>query len=220
MVNIIKKILKSAIFKKKKKKGLKILILFLEFLAVALVLYLIVLPLYPSVKYKTTIKEYSELPEAEERVIIKEQVAEFKSSFPENKFDVSPNRVIIPKIGVNAPIVVTDNADYGLSQGAWLVPNTSTPDKGGNTVITGHRFKYLPPHNLTFYLFHKLEAGDLVSIVWKERDYLYRVKETRIVADTEVSILNHTDEPTLTMFTCHPIYSIEKRLVIISELVE
>ncbi|MCK5061435.1 sortase [Candidatus Parcubacteria bacterium] len=206
--------------KKKKKPVLKILVLFLEFSAIALVLYLIALPFYPSVKYKTTIKEYSQLPEAEERVIIQEQVAEFKSGLPTNEFDVSPNRVIIPKIGVNAPIVVTENSKYGLSQGAWLVPNTSTPDKGGNTVITGHRFKYLPPHNLTFYLFHKLETGDLVSIVWKERDYLYRIKETRIVEPTEVSIMDPTKEPTLTMFTCHPIYSTEQRLVVISELVE
>jgi len=208
------------IFKKKQSKGLKVLVLFLELSAIALVLYLIALPFYPNVKYQVSYEEYSQLPEAEERVIIQEQVAEFKSSLPENKFDVSPNRVIIPKIGVNAPIVVTDNADYGLSQGAWLVPDTSTPDKGGNTVITGHRFKYLPPHNLTFYLFHKLEAGDLVSIIWKERDYLYRIKEVQIVDATEVSILEPTDEPTLTMFTCHPIYSTEERLVVISELVE
>ncbi|MCK5211451.1 sortase [Candidatus Parcubacteria bacterium] len=208
------------IFKKKQSKGLKVLVLFLELFAVALVLYLIALPFYPGVKYRSTIEEYNALPEAEERVIIEEQVAEFRGGLPENKFDVSPNRVIIPKIGVNAPIVVTDNADYGLSQGAWLVPNTSSPDKGGNTVITGHRFKYLPPHNLTFYLFDKLETGDLVSIIWQEKDYLYRIKEVKIVDDTEVSILNATDEPILTMFTCHPIYSTEQRLVVISELVE
>ncbi len=208
------------IFKKKQSKGLKVLVLFLELSAIALVLYLIALPFYPGLKYRATIEEYSQLPEAEERVIIEEQVAEFRGGLPENKFDVSPNRVIIPKIGVNAPIVVTDNADYGLSQGAWLVPDTSTPDKGGNTVITGHRFKYLPPHNLTFYLFDKLETGDLVSIVWQEEDYLYRIKEVKIVDDTEVSILNATDEPILTMFTCHPIYSTEQRLVVISELVE
>ena len=220
MPDIIKKILKLAIFKKKQSKGLKALVFFVELLAVSLVLYLVALPFYPGLKHRSTIQEYKQLPEAEERVIIKEQVAEFKSSLPENKFDVSPNRVIIPKIGVNAPIVVTDNADYGLSQGAWLVPNTSTPDKGGNTVITGHRFKYLPPHNLTFYLFDKLETGDLVSIVWKEEDYLYRIKEVKIVDDTEVSIQDPTNEPTLTMFTCHPIYSTEQRLVVISELVE
>ena len=183
-------------------------------------MYLVVLPFYPNLKYQAGYKEFAGLPESEERVIIKEQVAEFKSGLPTNEFAVSPNRVIIPKIGVNAPIVVTENSEYGLSQGAWLVPNTSTPDKGGNTVITGHRFKYLPPHNLTFYLFHKLEKGDLVSIVWKERDYLYRIKETRIVEPTEVSIMDPTKEPTLTMFTCHPIYSTEKRLVVVSELVE
>ena len=62
--------------------------------------------------------------------------------------------------------------------------------------------------------------GDLVSIVWQEKDYLYRIKETKIVEATEVSVLDTTAEPILTMFTCHPIYSTAQRLVIVSELVE
>ena len=90
----------------------------------------------------------------------------------------------------------------------------------GNTVITGHRFKYLPPHNLTFYLFHKLEAGDIFSVIWNEQDYYYRIKEVKIVDKTEVSILDSTEEPTVTLFTCHPIYSTEQRLVVVGELIE
>jgi sortase A len=103
--------------------------------------------------------------------------------------------------------------------GAWRVPESSTPDKGGNTVITGHRFKYLPPSNLTFYLLDKMETGDIISVVYKEKEYYYRVKEIKIVDKTELSILAPTKEPILTIFTCHPIYSTEKRLVVTGDLI-
>ena len=61
------------------------------------------------------------------------------AGFPEADYAVSGNRVIITKIGVNAPIVESKSAEYGLSKGSWRIPESSTPDKGGNTVITGHR---------------------------------------------------------------------------------
>jgi sortase A len=205
---------------KPRQKLIKYLVYFLEFMAVVLVAYIVLLPFYPAFKYRLNYSQVAQLPLAQEKEIIKEQVAEFKNSLPQAEYAVSPNRVIIPKIGVNAPIIESQSGDWALSQGAWLLPDTSTPDKGGNTVITGHRFKYLPPHNLTFYLFHKLEPGDLVSVVWHEEDYLYEIKETKIVEDTDFSILDQTSEPTLTMFTCHPIYSTEQRLVVVSELIE
>lgn len=204
----------------KKLLPLKILVIVLELIAFALVLYLVFLPFYPAIKYNIAYDEEQGLEEAqdEEAVIVK--TAEIKSHLPQSEYDVSPNRIIITKIGVNAPIVEASNAEYGLSKGAWRVPETSTPDKGGNTVITGHRFKYLPPNNLTFYLFHKIEPGDIVSAIWKEKDYYYRVKEVKIVEPTDLSVLEPTEKPTLTMFTCHPIYSTDKRLVVISELID
>lgn len=209
-------------FKKPRKSNyyLTMTIYGLEIIAVALVLYLLLLPVYPAVKYKAKFGFPDSREAARDVELVKEQTAEFKSSFPASEYAISPNRVIIPKIGVNAPIVVTDNSEWGLSQGAWLVPNTSTPNKGGNTVITGHRFKYLPPNNLTFYLFHKLEVGDLVSVIWDKDDYLYKIRETKIVPKTELSVLDNTEKPILTMFTCHPIYSTEERIVIIADLTE
>ena len=148
------------------KKFIKILIIALEALAVGVIIYLVALPFYPLVKYRllhgqqgnaTSFTATSSLTKVPEKV--KEETAAIKNHLPQAGYDVSPNRVIIPKIGVNAPIVESSNAEYGLSRGAWRIPESSTPNMGGNTVITGHRFKYLPPHNLTFYLFHKLEIG-------------------------------------------------------------
>ena len=203
----------------KTKKIKKIFLFTLELLAVCLFIYLVLFPFWPVVKYNVYFNEKI-AEEAKDVEVVKKELKVAMKGLPSSEYSVSPNRVIIKKIGVNAPIVESSSSEYGLSQGAWHIPETSSPDKGGNTVITGHRFKYLPPNNLTFYLFHKLEIGDIVSIIWKEKDYFYRIKEVKIVPDTELSILNQTNKPTLTMFTCHPIYSTEKRLVVISELIE
>lgn len=201
-----------------KKTLLKALVYILELLALALFIYLIFLPVYPLLKYR--LGDYNNYNEAKEIEKVEEKTSAIINSLRESEYAISPNRLIITKIGVNAPIIQTDNEEYGLSMGAWLVPEGSTPDQGGNTIITGHRFKYLPPNNLTFYLFDKLEAGDIVSVIWKEEKYFYRIKEVKIVSKTDFSVLDPSNDSILTMFTCHPLYSTEKRLVVIAELIK
>lgn len=199
-----------------KLKKIKTLVIILEFLFVFLVIYLVFLPFYPELKY-----QFSSLKKVDgsEVKLVLEQIEVVKGALPVSEYSVSPDRVIIPKIGVNIPVILTDNEDYGLSLGAWMMPIGSTPDQGGNTIITGHRFKYLPPSNFTFYLFHKLEVGDIFSVIWQGDDYLYKIREIKIVDASDPSPHKPSKEPILTMYTCHPIYSTEKRLVVISDLI-
>ena len=210
---------------KTKFKDRKFRLKFISYLLIAatvvLFIYLVFLPFYPGWRYELVQKKSPAAEQAQDLDAVKQEVSQAQrgpsKSFPEADYSVSSNRVIIPKIGVNAPIVESESAEYGLARGAWRLPEGSTPPEGGNTVITGHRFKYLPPNNLTFYLFHKLETGDIVSVLWEEEEYYYRVSETKIVPKTQVSITDPTQEPRLTLFTCHPIYSQKERLVVIGE---
>lgn len=199
-----------------KKHGLKALVVVLELLAMGLVVYLIIMPIWPALQYRY----FQENPaDAQDLKKVESRTVDLINHLPVAKKNVSLNRLIITKIGVNAPIVESKNP-VALNQGAWRVPESSTPDKGGNTVITGHRFKYLPPNNLTFYLLDKLTTGDLIALRWQKQAYYYRVKETKIVPATEISILEPTAEPTLTLYTCDPIFSTANRLVIVAELIE
>jgi len=203
-----------------KEKTIKFLLVLTESLSFLLLLYLILFPLYPELKYKFFAKKNQEIIDINNDIATSTLRQIYKSSFPTADFSISPNRVIIKKIGVNAPIVEAKNSEYGLSKGAWHVPESSTPDKGGNTIITGHRFKYLPPNNLTFYLFHKLGVGDQVYIIWHKKDYFYKIKEIKIVPATDLSVMDQTKDSVLTMFTCDPIYSTKNRLVVIADLIE
>jgi sortase A len=126
-------------------------------------------------------------------------------------------RILIPSIGVDSPIVEGQD-ESALNLGAWRIPGTSTPDNGGNTVISGHRFKYLPPNNTTFYLLDKLRPDDAIQIQWNSQLYHYRVVATREVKPDQVEILENTSEARLTLFTCTPILSTARRLVVTAEL--
>lgn len=99
------------------------------------------------------------------------------------------------------------------------MPQTSTPDKGSNTVITGHRFRFLPPNNTTFYLLDKLEKDDIVTVVWEGKEYYYRVIETKVVSPDQTEVINASKESILTLFTCTPLFTSQKRHVVISELI-
>ncbi len=127
-----------------------------------------------------------------------------------------PNRLTIPKIGVNMPLFTGTNANI-LLKGGWMFPNTSTPDLGGNTVIFGHRFRYLPPISNTLYNLDKMKIGDEFSIAWKGTTYRYRVRTTKIIEPTDFSVLAPSDTPILTLITCAPLFSTKQRLVVIAD---
>ncbi|MBD3329688.1 sortase [Candidatus Dojkabacteria bacterium] len=135
-----------------------------------------------------------------------------------NPEDLIPdgNRLIIPSIGVDVAIVEGDDEDT-LSRGAWRRPKTSTPDKGGNTVLTGHRFQYKPPNNKTFYNLDKVQLDDEIVVYWFGTRHSYKVSSIFEVEPDQIEIEDDTDYPILTLYTCTPLWTAKKRLVVIAE---
>jgi len=126
---------------------------------------------------------------------------------------VQGNHVIIPAMLLDQPIVEDTNVYRALDKGVWRWPGGSTPDKGSNTVLVGHRFTYTKPKGV-FYFMDKLHPGDSVGIVWKDKTYHYTVTSTEVVPPTKTSILNATKDPVLTMYTCTPLWNPKQRLVV------
>lgn len=127
-------------------------------------------------------------------------------------------RIRIPKIGVDMPIVEGQN-EQALLRGAWRWGPASAPDRGGNTVIFGHRYLHLPPHPETFYNLDKLVVGDTITVQWYDATYTYRVIETKVVPPTDLSVLSGTSTPTITLITCTPVFTTKNRLIVRAELV-
>ncbi len=125
------------------------------------------------------------------------------------------NRLVIPKIGVDVDIVEGQD-ERALWRGIWRFPASSTPDRGSNTVLTGHRFQYLSGPR-TLYLLDQMQVGDLIIVYWRGQEFDYRIRERRIVNPDAVSILDDTSNPQLTIFTCTPVFSTKQRLVLIAD---
>lgn len=126
------------------------------------------------------------------------------------------NRLVIPKIGVDVAIVEGANQDVALNQGIWHIPGTSSPDRGSNTVLSGHRFRFLSGPR-TLYLLDRMEKGDPIIVYWQGKEYDYVITGTRIVKPNQVEILDPSTKSRLTIFTCSPLFTTKERLVLIAK---
>lgn len=133
--------------------------------------------------------------------------------------DTSPlqNTLLIPSIFVDG-IINEGKNENTLNKGVWRKPNSSTPDKGGNTVLTAHRFQYLSGPN-TFYSLDQVRIGDEFKVFWDKKEYIYKIKEVKEVLPNNLSVEEQTNESIVTLYTCTPLWTSEKRLVVIGKLI-
>lgn len=140
---------------------------------------------------------------------------------------VGPESVIsIPKINVNAPIVFAKSnkeaaIQKDLESGVVHYAGTGVPGQPGNSAIFGHSSNdWWEPGNykFVFVLLDKLVVGDTFSVNHGGKKYIYQVYETKVVAPTEVSVLNQTPDAQMTLITCSPPGTSWKRLVVKAKL--
>ena len=127
-------------------------------------------------------------------------------------------RLYVPTANTDLDIVEGAN-EKALFKGAWRSPYSSTPDKGGNTVLFGHRYLHLPPRKDTLFSLDKVKVGDPFEISWDGRTYKYKVVEVKVVNPDDISVLNPTAKPSVTIITCTPVFTTKFRLVVRGELV-
>lgn len=131
-------------------------------------------------------------------------------------------QLIIPKIGVHAPIIfATSDAEWAiqldLRQGTVHYDHTANPGQNGNSVIFGHSSGLLwAPGNykFVFTLLNKVTTGDTIILDYNGTRYIYRVSSTHVVPPTDMSILSPTSTPVLTLVTCTPVGTSQNRLVV------
>ena len=134
----------------------------------------------------------------------------------QNNIKQSDYRIVISSIGVDMAIILGDDEKNALLQGAWHIPGSGTPDDTDgykNIVISGHRYLYTSGPN-TFFNLDKIQTEDIIQIFWQNQEYKYQVNKIHIVEPNEISILEDTGQEKLTLFTCHPVYTTDQRLVI------
>ena len=124
------------------------------------------------------------------------------------------NRLVMPSILLDQQVFDGPNANT-LKKGLWHRPGTSTPDKGGNTVIAGHRLTYTNPRGALYHL-DKVKPGDLIGLSWEGKNYAYTVTDVTVVTPDAVEIEAPSADPRLTIYTCTPLWLPKDRLVVVA----
>ena len=126
-----------------------------------------------------------------------------------------PTRIVIPAIGVNAPVVNGVTWD-DLKKGVGHLPGSANPGERGNMYLSAHNdifgeiFRYLD----------KLELGDEFTVYSGDRPYRYIVTSKRVIDPTDVSVMYPSTEPVATLQTCYPYLVDTYRLVVVGELAD
>ena len=183
----------------------------LSALVIALGLYIALSPLAPQAEY--FIRDKSPNASAPYSGALAESVG--SSTTAQTPAD---NRIVIPSIQIDEPIVESNTINSIKNGGTWRRPNTSTPNRDGNTVIIGHRF--YGSNTSTFYHLDKVEVGEKMAVYWEGIEILYEVTEVKIVDESAIEIEAPTKSRQLTIYTCHPIWTAKQRLVVIAKPVE
>ena len=107
-------------------------------------------------------------------------------------------RIEIERIELSAVIFEgTDKAT--LQHAVGHIPSTALPGHPGNTGLSAHRDSFFRP-------LRNIQRSDIITITTLRGAYQYRVVSTRVVAPTEVSVLDPSNTEVLTLVTCHPFY--------------
>lgn len=138
-------------------------------------------------------------------------------------------KLIIPKINVDVPALYNVGADHNSQMAAmekgvahFAIPGANShPGEIGNTVLSGHSSNDLfdpGDYKFIFAQLDKLEAGDTIYANYNSVRYTYVVTKKEVVLPTEVNKLIYpTDKPVLTLITCTPLGTAQKRLLVTAE---
>ena len=126
-----------------------------------------------------------------------------------------PERLVVPSIGVNAPVITV-----GLDEeGRMLSPEgpdpvgwytfSPTPGQPGNTVISGHR-DWRTGVTGVFWRLGELGPGDRLSVVLADgNEVTYEVVVSVLLGPDDMSIdeiVGQTEEEIITLITCEGVF--------------
>jgi len=168
----------------------------------------------PQPKKKTVAKYF--LPAVKEKT---------QSLLPE----AEDNLLIIPRIEIKAPIVwdspwTGEKMLQNLRRGVIHLSDTAKPDEIGNVVIAGHSSTAIWDRDnrfgKIFANLNELKIGDLIELHFNRQAHFYEVKKVFEVKKDEVWVTEKTETPILTLITCTPIGTAQKRLIVQAQLVD
>jgi LPXTG-site transpeptidase (sortase) family protein len=147
--------------------------------------------------------------------ITPEALAAFRNS-GETFRQVEQNNTRLKVNSANIEGKVFDGEDANtMWEGLWHFPLSVSPGDQGNFVVIAHRFAKVPPEKDTFFNLDKVSIGDKIEVTQDGGiEYTYTVIETRVIEKTDRSVLQPDGDHKITLITCDPLWTSDKRLVV------
>ena len=125
--------------------------------------------------------------------------------------------------------ILQGESSLRMNDGFWHFPTSVFPGERGNVVVIGHRFLHLPPRKDTLFNLEDIKIGEKLVISQTEKpqgeenteqtnSLTYVVVEIKEVEPNDVSVIQEAQDYRLTLITCTPLWTSEKRLVVIAKL--
>ncbi len=148
------------------------------------------------------------------------------------------DRLIIPKLDLNVPIVIPPSTDLlaenwtaleediqkGLQDGVVHYPGTARPGQAGNFFVTGHSsyFPWSPgKYKSVFARLGELDVGDEYWVYYGGDKYRYVISEKKEIKPSDVSVLDQpVSKRVSTLMTCTPVGTTLRRLIIEAQEVD
>lgn len=189
-------------------------------------------------KISDIVSEKVEEEKEEEKLSIKKYKKELDSKEINLDIEIAPytNRVIIPKIGKNIPLLDVKNRNIEwqnelndifmkeLEKGIIRYPGSSIPGENWVSFIFGHSSN-LPwmkwDYNDIFSTLDQVQFWDEVIVYYGQEKYTYKIREKRVIKPGDVSVLKrNNDKSEISLMTCWPIWTTINRLIVTWELVK
>ena len=129
--------------------------------------------------------------------ILNEKLMENRDNINENQRVInSVWKIQIPSIGLIADISNgTDKETLNKYVGHFI----ETPIEEGNIALAGHNRGYDVNY---FSRLKELREGDEIIYIHNEINRIYKVTKNKIIKDTDIDVLENTEENILTLITC------------------
>lgn len=123
-------------------------------------------------------------------------------------------RIIVPAIDVDSLIIQGDDFEQLRKGAVGQHIGTSDPGQPGNLVLSGHNDIY----GEVFRRLDELQPGDEIQIHSTTQIFTYVITGWRVVPPTEVSVMDATAHPSLTLISCYPYLVDTERIVVFADL--
>ena len=154
-----------------------------------------------------------------------------KNSEPKPTADFSagsqPIRLVIEKIGTDAPVENPQSRDIAVLDAALLkgvvhYPGSGSLENNTNMFIFGHSTNWDTVHNQAFKSLNRLnelQLGDEIKIFSDEKEYIYKVTTVALVDQNEALVKFETGKRKLTLSTCDTFGKRDARFVVTAEFI-